>query len=67
MQDGMNPDMYLLCLFCPKLSNMYLKSCDIIMIVKYEKHCAGRCMVLFCVQKGVLQDGKDDSQTENIL
>ena len=58
MQDEMNPNMYLLCLFCPKLANMYPKSCDNIMIVKYEKHCAERCMVLFCVQKGVLQDGK---------
>lgn len=58
MQEKKNPDMYLLTPFCPKMSDMYLKSFDKIRVLKCEDHRAVIVLVVFCIQKGVLQDGK---------
>ena len=47
MQERKNLDMYLLTLFCPKMSNMYLKSFDKIRMLKCEDHRTVIVLVVF--------------------
>lgn len=53
--------------FLTFLYNIIAEKCDIIKMLNYAKHLTSKKLGAFFMQKGVLQDGKDDCKTTALL